>query len=171
MSGGLDIRVDLVEVRELAGAWAQAPQMVADELRAATLEATQLLEREVKEETPVGIGGGGGLRGSIAAREPVVSGTGVLGVVGTAQPYAVPVELGTRPHFPPVQPLADWAERKLGVPAAQARDVGFLIARKIARRGTEGAHMFERAFERVRPQVVAIYERAHERIRDRLGAV
>ena len=71
--------------------------------------------------------------------------------------YAVPVELGTGPHMPPIRPLADWAEHKLGVAPEKARSVGYRIARKIAAKGTDGAHMFERAFTSNEAQVRTIF--------------
>ncbi|MFP3386732.1 hypothetical protein, partial [Tritonibacter sp. SIMBA_163] len=70
---------------------------------------------------------------------------GVIGIVGTAALHAVPVEMGSKPHFPPIQPLEDWAHHKLDLPAEEARGAAFAIARKIAAKGTEGAHMVERA--------------------------
>lgn len=48
--------------------------------------------------------------------------------------YMVWVELGTRPHFPPVRPLQRWAKRK-GFDNPDA--AGWAIARKIAEKGTE----------------------------------
>lgn len=170
MSDGLRIDIDIREAAALAEAWRAAPRLVLGELRKSTLEAELLLEREVKELTPVGVGAGGGLKGSIAAREPRVLAEAVIGEVGTPLIYAVPVELGSRPHFPPVQPLADWAQAKLGVPAAEARGVGFAIARKIARVGTEGAFMFKRAFDANRRQVERIYALGRQRIFERLAA-
>lgn len=166
---GLEIRIDIQGAAELARAFARAPEIVTEELTRASWAAELLLEREVKEETPVGVGGGAGLKGSISAREPRIAGVGVIGEVGTALNYAVPVELGTRPHFPPVQPLADWARQKLGVDPRQARSVGFLIARKISRRGTTGAHMFRKAFDRNFAQVARIYQDARSRIADRIA--
>lgn len=166
---GLNIRIDIHGAAELAHAFDLAPEIVMEEQERATWEAGLLLERETRERTPVGIAGGGGLKGSIAAREPRRLGEAVIGEVGTALNYAVPVELGSRPHFPPVQPLADWAVAKLGVDPGEARSVGFLIARKISRKGTEGAHMFERAFEANRAQVARIYEAARARIAQRIA--
>jgi hypothetical protein len=32
----------------------------------------------------------------------------VIGVVGSPLAYALPVEIGTRPHFPPVAAILDW---------------------------------------------------------------
>lgn len=164
-----EIRIDIRGAAAMAKAFERAPDVVRGELVTAATEASLLLEREVKEGTPTGVGAGGGLRGSIAAREPRVLGDNVIGEVGTPLNYAVPVELGTRPHFPPVQPLADWAEFKLGVPREEAGTVGFLIARKIAREGTEGAFMFQRAFDANEPQVQRIFEGAQARIAERIG--
>lgn len=166
---GLEVHIDIQGAAELARAFELAPEIAAQELERAAWESELLLEREVKELTPVGIGGGGGLKGSIAAREPKRLADGVIGVVGTPLNYAVPVELGTKPHFPPVQPLADWARQKLGVDPGEARSVGFLIARKISKKGTKGAHMFADAFKANRGQVARIFEGARERIAARIA--
>jgi hypothetical protein len=166
---GLRLDIDARAVVDLAAAWSAMPARTAQELAAAVWESALLLEREAKENTPVGAGGGGGLKGSIAAREPRRLADTVLGEVGTPLAYALPVELGTRPHFPPVQPLADWAVAKLGVPRDEAQAVGFRIARKIAKRGTEGAFMFTRALAQTTPQIEAICGRALLRLRDALA--
>ncbi len=47
-------------------------------------------------------------------------------------PYAAFVEFGTEPHMPPVEPLEQWAKRKLG-----QEGIGWAIAKKIAKEGTE----------------------------------
>ena len=164
--------IDASELLDFASLMQRAPEITRRELTAAATEGSLLLEREVKEATPVGIGGGGGLRGSIAAQAPVVLGDQVIGVVGTALAYAVPVELGTKPHFPPVQPLKDWVRLKLDIQdEEEIEDVAWRIARKIAVRGTEGAHMFEHAFEANRGAVARMFEAAHGRIVQQLGGV
>lgn len=78
-------------------------------------------------------------------------------VAPPADLYAAPVETGTRPHWPPMEPIMRWVRKKL-LDTMTARFAGskggeqeiksraFLIARKIARRGTEGHFMFQRAF-------------------------
>jgi len=162
------IRADLGDAAELARAFARSPAIVIEELVDATTEATLVAEREIAEHTPVGIGGGGGLKGSWSAREPRVLADNIIGEVGTPLAHAVPVELGTRPHFPPVQPLADWAQHKLGLSPAEARGVGFVIARKIARTGTKGAHMVTKGMASAERSILAIYARARERIAERL---
>jgi len=56
---------------------------------------------------------------------------GLIVVVGTAAKQGVFVEFGTRPHFPPLDPIRAWCVRK-GLGAAAA----YPVARKIAERGT-----------------------------------
>jgi len=48
------------------------------------------------------------------------------------------LEFGRRPGtFPPIAPIRAWAIRKLGVSEDEADGVAYLIARKIAREGTD----------------------------------
>ncbi len=160
------IAIDIVGLDEMRAAWAQAPEIARAELTAAMIEADRLLKGEVQDATPSS--GHGTLRDSIFAVEQV-SDTQIIGIVGTAQPYAIPVELGSKPHFPPVESLIDWVRVKLGVPEKEARSVAFLVARKIARTGTEGAFMFTNTFRRLEPAVQAIFARARDRIVARLA--
>ena len=46
--------------------------------------------------------------------------------------YGVYVEFGTSPHFPPIEPLAFWAKNKFSLSEKEAKQVGFLVARKIS---------------------------------------
>lgn len=144
-------------------------EITARELEITMVEASLLMEREVKENTPVGIGGGGGLKGSVSAKPVQMSGQKISVGVSSSASHAVPVELGTRPHMPPVEPLADWAEQKLGIEPGRAQSVGYLIARKIAAKGTEGAHMFERAFNDNEGQVKDMFDAAAARIVAKMG--
>lgn len=169
MTEALSISTDLNRAAALARAFEKAPELVTEEMTGAIWEAEMLTERETKERTPVGIGGGGGLKGSIAAHEPVRLADNIIGKVGTPLNYAVPVEIGTKPHWPPIQPLVDWAEHKFGLPRDEARTAGFLIARKIARVGTKGARMFHDAWNANRAQVQRIFERAQKRILETVG--
>ena len=169
---GLSLHVDAPALAGLARAWRRAPEIVAGELTPAVAEASLLVEREVRERTPIGIGGGGGLAGSIGARDPeVVPGEGVVGVVGTSLRYAVPVELGRRPgqRQPPVQTLCDRAEVRLGVSPEESRAVAWAIARRIAVEGTEGAHMMRDGMRAVAGTVEAILARGMDRVTARLA--
>ena len=171
MAEALDIRIDSRALEKLSRAWRDAPELVVDEMTTSVWEASLLVEREVRERTPIGVGGGGGLAGSIAAREPEVLGEEVIGSVGTALRYAIPVELGRRPgqRQPPLAPLADWAVAKLGVSHDEAMGVAFAIARKIAKRGTTGAHMFRDGAKATGPEVERIFIAGAERVVARLA--
>tara|TARA_R110000824_G_scaffold118575_2_gene270880 strand:- start:435 stop:953 length:519 start_codon:yes stop_codon:yes gene_type:complete len=170
MAGAMQLDIEVRPDIDLEAAFKMAPEIVVEELTITTYEAELLVQREVQDLTPVGVGAGGGLRGSIGAQEPIVNGIDVVGRVSTAAAHAVPVELGTRPHFPPVEPLIDWVVAKLGIAAPEAAGVAWRIALKISRKGTEGAHMFERGLDATRGQVLRMYEQCMIRIGRRLGA-
>lgn len=142
-------------------AFRRAPDLVRKELLAAVTEADMLLEREVKDATPTATGVS---RASIFSREQALP-DGAIGVVGTSQTHMAYVELGTQPHFPPVQALEDWVRVKLGISdPKKVHGIAYLIARKIARRGTKGKEMFKLTWDRYQPQVEAIFSRATARI-------
>lgn len=163
------IELDSQAVQDYARYLKQAPAIAREEMSRSVEEALNLLEREMKENTPTGAHGL--LRESITHQlrgAALGDGAGVAGTVGSSLNYALPVELGTKPHFPPIEPLRDWVERKLGIGPEQSRSVAFLIARKISQRGTTGARMAGRAFDAAAAQVSAIIEAALPRIAARL---
>ncbi len=163
----MKININAGDITQLTAAWEQAPELVEQELFAATYEAEMLLEREIKEDTPVGATAA--LRESIHSEAPRTLANTVIGVVGTSSMHALPVELGTRPHFPPIEPLIDWVQAKLDIrDEEQAEGVALSIARKIAVRGTLGVGMFHRNFRQLQPQIDAMYERARGRIAEGL---
>ena len=149
----------------LARGFAAAPDMARAELLETMHEATMLLEREVKDAMPAV---SGLTRASITA-DAWSTPAGVLGVVGSAQISAAAVELGTRPHMPPVQALVPWVQEKLGVPAKDARSVAFLVARKIARSGTPAQAPFQRTLQRQASALQRLFEGAAQRIATRLA--
>ncbi|WP_119304958.1 hypothetical protein [Dongia deserti] len=163
---GMRIEIDASKVAAVADAWRYAPDLMAEELVNGVWEASLYLERLVKDNTETA---SGNLRSSVGAREPRRIGEDVIGVVGTSLGYAIPVELGTKPHFPPVQALSEWARLKFGLPPEEAEEVGYAVARKIAREGTKGHFMFQRAFSDGEATVQAILTRAAERGLQRLG--
>lgn len=91
------------------------------------------------------------IQGKTTAREQQVT-----GVVGSNLKYAMAVEKGTRPHWPPVQVLEPWARRHGAV--------AFLVARAISRRGTKGHHMLENALEDNRRKVIQFFEEHNRRV-------
>lgn len=65
-------------------------------------------------------------------------------------PHAAVVENGTRPFWPPLQPLEDWARRKFGVDDDEAEEIAVAVQRKIAMFGIEPRHYFRRAMTVIR---------------------
>lgn len=164
-------QIDIQGWAELEAAWAKAPQIVREELTAAMWQAELLLQREAQELTPVGIGGAGGLRGSIHAQEPEVLANAVIGVTGTSLNYAQSVEVGTRPHWAPIQPLEDWVRHKLGITGKEAASVARRVQFGIAQHGTPAVGMFHRSFNANRAQAATMFGAARNRIAARLGGV
>lgn len=153
--------IGLDKLQALGDAFAQAPEMVQRELLAAAAEADALIQREVQEAMPTAHGT---LRASVFHDE-AISDTGVTGLVATPLIYGEPIELGTRPHFPPIEPLMDWVGVKLGIQGDVARRAAaFAIAVKISRVGTAGQFPFKTVYERVQAQVQAIFDGAAARI-------
>ncbi|MCV6605834.1 MAG: hypothetical protein OIF34_11055, partial [Porticoccaceae bacterium] len=85
---------------DLAYLWSQAPALMQQEHMKATMEAGLFLEAELKENSPKGATGF--YTQAHAFVGPIVLDDDVQGVVGNPLNYAIPVELGTKPHMPPV---------------------------------------------------------------------
>lgn len=146
--------------RALRGALARASQ-----------RALLLLEQRVVENIGAPFGGKapavayGALAGSIfsAPRERPELG-GVVAVHPPADAYAAAVEFGARPHFPPVRSLFQWVRAKFALTGQkEIESRAFLVARAIARRGTPGHFMFQRAVESERETVHLIFDQEIER--------
>ncbi len=117
----------------------QAPQTVEREALSFLNTVLAYIGPIVKVHTPHGVTGL--LRGSI--KVPPVTGTGanLRGKVATSSIYGEPVEMGTKPHWAPIDPLKLWARRVLGDEKA-----AYAVRGKIKRVGTKGAFMFKKAF-------------------------
>ncbi len=171
----MEIRYDISGDEALIGQWAQAPQIVQEEMNAAMAEVTALLEREVKEKTPSSapsgdLGGASGLKGSIIS-EQSVGPEGVIGMVGSPRAYAIPVELGTKPHWAPIQPLKDWVRVKFNVSEEkEVNSIAYAIQGGIAQHGTRAFGMFHRTFAHRAHDIEARFAQARDRIVQRLGA-
>ena len=161
MSG---VRISIEGLEAIRRGLERAPEMARAELLGAATESTLLIEREVKEIMPRV----SGLTANSISSDAFSTPTGVLGVVSSTQPSAVFVELGTGPHMPPVDALVPWVQAVLGVEPDRVRQVAFLVARKIARKGTPAQKPFERAAQSTQGQVARIFENAAARIAARL---
>lgn len=157
----METRLQILNDQRVIRALGESPELFAEAFVPAAWEAALLVQREVVERTPRGATAA--LANSIQARDPEILPEGVIAAVGTSLSYAEPVELGTRPHMPPVEPIQLWVQAKLGISdPEEAERVAYLIAWKIKARGTEGAFMFEKGLEATEEQVRAIAARAGE---------
>ena len=145
-----ELRLELKGLREEQ---ARMTQIVADLHGAPMLEgmrnATLLVMRDAKRFAPVDTGR---LRASITPEVRVSGPTTLQGIVGSNVTYAPFVELGTKPHWPPVGALATWARRH--------GTVAFLVARAISRRGTKAVKYLERAFDQNIGRIVGYLDAA-----------
>lgn len=151
----------------LRDAMVQAPDIVVEELAIGVTAGSLLAEREIRERTPTS--GAGTLRDSIGALPVQFTGSAVTGGVGTPLAYAPPVEFGSRPHTPPIEPLKDWVRRKLGKPPEETEEIARKITWKIRAHGTKGAYMFSEGFAFVEAQIREELEAAATRALERIA--
>jgi len=144
----------------------KAPAIVIEEVSAGLTEGSALLEREVIERTPTS--GVGNLRNSIGALPVTLGGGSISAGAATSLAYALPVELGSKPHWAPIAPLIDWVIRRLAKHGDEAQEVARMVQFKIARKGTKGHHMFRDAGEAIQPQFIAMMEKALDRAQARI---
>lgn len=129
-------------IRDLYGA------PLLDAMRQATLGVT----RDARKLAPVDVGR---LRSSILPEVRRMNNV-ITGVVGSNVQYAAAMELGSRPHWPPIKALEVWAKRHGMNP--------YLVARAIARRGTAPRRYLQGAFEQNKPRIVRLFGDAVSRI-------
>ncbi|QIL81817.1 hypothetical protein G7047_19265 [Diaphorobacter sp. HDW4A] len=158
----MNLSISLGDLSGIQRGLRDAPAFTREVLEAAMTEATQLVEREVIENIPRA---STGLTAKSITRDVMSTPAGVLGVVGSSQPSALFLELGTRPHMPPIDALVPWVRAVLGIrDPKEAKSVAFLVGRKIAREGTKPQRPFERAVTSTETQVIAMFEDAAQRI-------
>ncbi len=137
-------------------------EIVTKELTSAMYEATAFIEGEVKKRTPQGVfGTGGGLTSTIFGEVDVKGSPVVRGEVGHQSKYGDVVEKGRSAgeKMPPKGALLRWIEVKLGVDEEEAEELEFGIRYMIGKWGSEGAHMFEEAYDEEWPTIKKIFDK------------
>ena len=144
-----------------------APEFTQKVLKVTMTEAVKLVQAEVLDSIPLVTG----ISAKSITSDIISSPAGVLGVVASSQASVVALELGTRPHMPPVAALEPWVKAVLGISEPkEIKSVAFLVARKIARVGTEPKKPFAKAAASTQAQVLAMFEQAAQQVVDHLGA-
>lgn len=158
-----------LQIKITARKWRQylrdAPTLYVKEVRSALREVNLLFEREIRIKTAVGATKI--LRGSVF--EEIIGTpktlTGVVAYDKNKAIYGEPVDLGTRPHFPPVGPLKLWVRRVLSIGnEKQISSIAWAIAKTISRRGTKAKNVIKNAFNNNRNRALRIFEEAAKRI-------
>lgn len=158
-----------IEGRATLRAFMKAPLVIQDAVSDGVLEASLWLEREAKERAPSS--GAGTLRNSIGVLPLERRAIGVTGGIGTSLAYAAPVELGSKPHMPPVAPIAEWVGRVIGIKDQQKQKaIAFAIAMKIRKRGTKPQLFMQGALEQGRPVIDRIIRAHLDRAIAKIGA-
>lgn len=163
----LVVRIDL-SLDRLAAALTAAPDIVEEELIAAVTQASLLAKAEIRDRTPTS--GAGTLRDSIGAMPVTIGAERIRGGVGTASPYALPVETGSRPHMPPANPIREWVYRKLGKRGKDLEETAEAIRWAIKHRGTPAHWMFRDGMAHVESQVREEIDAAADRALARIEA-
>lgn len=136
------------------------PERLVPAIRAALAESVAVLEKEVRQRTPQGIGGTqSGLRASIFG-EIQESPFAVWGRVSSSLPYAVVVEYGRTPgrRMPPVAALIPWVRFRFGIAdEAEAKGVAFAVAKLIEKEGMLGRFMFYQGATAALPTIENIF--------------
>ena len=168
----MEIRIDVANAAQISAALLQSPEIAIDELQTTMGSVTQNLKRETQEVMAERrVIAAGTLRAAWDTDINVNQAAGtVIGRVFNPLSYAIPVELGTKPHFPPLAPLVNWAEQKLHLSGEDAVRVARGIQRKIGRRGTEARGMAHTALAGAADNIQAEFAACARRIVARVAA-
>lgn len=161
----MQLVLDAGSLDVLAHAFEQFPEYARQELLVFGHSATQYLQGEVIDRTPAAEGA---LRDSAFTHVEELP-TGMIGVVAMSSPYVEAVEIGTKPHMPPIAPLEQWVKTKLGLSGKEGARAARGIQWKIYHHGTKGAHMFERTLEAGAAEVERLFAATMRRLADRLA--
>lgn len=156
----MQVKFSAYGLNALQRGFQEAPAVARAELLRAGQEAVLMLESAIVGAFPHHSGVTRASFSSSAFSTPM----GVLGLVGSAAPVALFVELGTKPHTPPLQPLIQWVQDVLGKQGDEAFIAARGIQRKIRARGTQAKHVIRDTAVQHEPQVMALFEAAAGRV-------
>lgn len=148
------LSVEITGLDELIEAFKRSPQVSQKEMNKAIKKSIIKLLGTAKKKTPVDLGflRGPGMQTSFS---------NLQGVLENKAPYAIYVHEGTKPHFPPLEAIAPWAERH-NIPP-------FLVARAIAQKGTKAQPFFADAVKEEKGYVDRAFRTALENITNSLA--
>ena len=166
MTDGLVLDIDLSDINEAVADLETFPLDLSRELTLAMNLSLEFVKGQVAVRTPVNAGT---LRDSL--NHQIVSPfPNLVGAVGSPLQYAETIEKGRRPgsKMPPVDAIALWAVRKLGLSPEEAEGAAWAIAKHIAKHGFSprgevgptGKKMFKEGYEAATPHVNQLFDSA-----------
>jgi HK97 gp10 family phage protein len=119
------INIQVKGLDELISNMGEAGASVIPLTRSALNKSALAIKTRAKANVPVAFGK---LKGGLSHTVE----DDVRGIVWSKKNYGIFVELGTRPHWAPIEPLKRWAQLKLG-----NASLGYAVQKKIAMKGTK----------------------------------
>lgn len=141
----MSLSVEIEGLNELLEVAKKFPAEAAKEINDAIKKSILSLLGSARRFAPVDQGflRGGGMQTRFST---------LKGTLENTSPYAMFVHEGTKPHWPPLDAIEPWAKRH-GIPA-------FLVARKIATKGTEAKPFFNQAIDEEQKTMDNLFEKA-----------
>ncbi len=102
-------------------------------------DITITLRNELKKEAPV-------YRGELRQGIHVLNISADGSAVGIKAPYAAAIQNGTKPFYPPIEPLKKWVRRKLGA----EESVAYAVQQKIGEEGIDANPFITRAINNLK---------------------
>ena len=150
----IDIEIDKKTLSDVLKKFEFAQFAATKYFAEAMNESLMFTEANILLRTPTGATGD--LKASISSQLISDMFRNIVGLVHTPKVYAVAVEKGSKPHFPPIEALTGkmesldmWARLK-GISA-------FAVAKGIAKKGTKKKEMFKKGLDASRQSVFAIF--------------
>ena len=141
----LSIKGFALRVAELGGDMEAA---VMAGLRKSAVRLSDLVVHEIDNADPFAAVDRGLLRNSVRVR-PTARGI----TTAVEAPHAPMIEGGTRPFFPPIEPLIEWVRRKgFASDEGEVRRIAYAVQQKIGKEGIKPRFFMKKAFAKFRQE-------------------
>lgn len=135
---------------------------IARGLRSAGQRLVGMVVEEIDTAKPYPAVDRGQLRRSVRESEILEFGKPVGSHVYMDAPHAAIIEEGTRPFWPPMEPILEWVIRKRLASGDDAVDVANAVRVAISKRGIKPRRYFAKAVRRLGTDGVVVNELKHE---------
>ncbi len=169
-NGGLTIEVISPDLQKQLDKLKEYPKIQDEELKKGMREARHMTWRSVHSLATRYHGHTESAIASQQTTEGPGSVRGWIGLAGKAKGLAVITATGRAPgKAPNSESLRPFVEDVMGIPVDESKHVAWLLAQKIAAKGTKGTNFIERGFEKVKGRLDVIWKKIADAITDRLA--